>query len=191
MRWRLVVLVTVPALVLAGFGFSHPTDLNAQTAPWWTALHTILLPVFPLLAVSLWVLLRDIAGPLPWVARIAAFAYAAFYTALDVLAGIATGTLMQRAQDSRRTPDIEALFEIGNELGTIGAWSYLLAAAAAALAILLRARLRALPGALMLVAGAIGFSRSHIYFPDGVASLLAVAIGSGLLAPAPRRGETA
>jgi hypothetical protein len=95
MRWARVVVVAGPAVLLAGLGLTHPQDLTATSAPWWTTLHVLLLPLFPLLALSLWLLLRGVPGLVAWAARIAAYGYAAFYTALDVLAGIGAGELTQ------------------------------------------------------------------------------------------------
>jgi hypothetical protein len=88
-------VIAGPAVVLAGLGLTHPQDLSATSAPWWTTLHVLLLPLFPLLAVSLWLLLRGVPGLVAWTARFAAYGFAAFYTALDVLAGIGAGELTQ------------------------------------------------------------------------------------------------
>jgi hypothetical protein len=62
MRWVRVLVVAGPAVVLAGLGLTHPQELTAASASWWTTLHVILLPIFPLLAVSLWLLLRGVPG---------------------------------------------------------------------------------------------------------------------------------
>jgi hypothetical protein len=95
MRWVRVLVVAGPAVVLAGLGLLHPQELTATSAPWWTTLHIVLLPIFPLLAVSLWLLLRGVPGPVAWAARIAAYGYATFYSVTDVIVGIAAGELTQ------------------------------------------------------------------------------------------------
>jgi hypothetical protein len=87
-------MVAGPAVVLAGLGLTHPQELTAASASWWTTLHVILLPIFPLLAVSLWLLLRGVPGPVvAWVARIVAYGYAVFYSVTDVLVGVGAGEL--------------------------------------------------------------------------------------------------
>jgi hypothetical protein len=69
MTWLRVLLVAAPAVVLAALGPTHPDDLTAATASWWTTLHLILLVLFPLLGVSLWLLLEGVPGPLAWLGR--------------------------------------------------------------------------------------------------------------------------
>ena len=73
----------------------------------WTHLHIALLPVFPLLALGLLVPLwhrsrPDLAGFATAVAWTSAFAYVAFYTGLDAVAGIAAGTAVEHAPETRR-----------------------------------------------------------------------------------------
>jgi len=180
--WR-AALVAAPALVLAGVGLSHPAELTERTAPWWTTLHVVLLPVFPLLAVSLWLVLRGAPGPLAWVARTAAYGYAAFYTGLDLLAGVGTGALVQRgtAADSAQ---VRALFAVGNDLGDIGVWCWLVATAAAGLTLARAAPGRGALGAVVLVGGAVLFSGGHVYWPQGVLAMLVTAAGFAVLAVA-------
>ena len=57
-----VAAVTAPPLVLAGLGLTHPDDLTGVSAGWWTSLHIILVPLFPLLGVSHWILLHGRPG---------------------------------------------------------------------------------------------------------------------------------
>jgi hypothetical protein len=187
MRWARIVVIAGPAVVLAGLGLTHPQDLTATSAPWWTTLHVLLLPLFPLLAVSLWLLLPKVPGLVAWAARIAAYGYAAFYTALDVLAGIAAGELTQLNAErglQEETPEVDRLFVVGNDLGEIGVWCFGVACAATALAVVGRVGRRALPGAVVLVAGAVVFVAGgvHIYWPWGVGTMLVLAVGLGLLA---------
>lgn len=188
MRWDRVALFTAPALVLAVAGLFHPSELTASTADTWTLLHVLLLPVFPLLGLLVWWLLRGISGPVTWAANIAAFGFAAFYTALDVLAGIATGALARDAVE-RDVPlpddQIDALFRVGNALGELGGWLFVAACALASVALFLRVGRTMLPGAVLLVGGAYVFSGAHIYWPEGGSSMLALAAGFALLALAP------
>jgi hypothetical protein len=176
-----VLLVAGPPVLLAALGPTHPDDLTAATAPWWTTLHLILLVLFPLLGVSLWLLLEGVPGPLAWLGRVGAVLYIAFYTALDVLAGIGAGTLVQRGV-APRSPPVEAMFDTGNGLAIIGTVSFLIACAATATALVLTVGRRAWPGAAVLVAAAVPFLYSHIYWPVGVVTLVGLAIGLGSLA---------
>lgn len=189
MRWGLTVAVVAPALVLAGIGVTHPVDLTPDTAAWWATMHTLLLPVFPLLAVSIWLLLRGVGGPIAWIARIAAFGYAAFYSGLDVLAGIGAGTLVERGA-SPSGDDVLALFSVGNRLGSIGELSFVIACVTAVIVLLRSVGLSALAGGALLVASAIVFMESHIYWPAGVASMLAIATSFALLSRATRGTNT-
>jgi len=184
MRWVRVLVVAGPAVMLAGLGLTHPQELTAASASWWTTLHVILLPIFPLLAVSLWLLLRGVPGPVAWVARIAAYGYATFYSVTDVLVGIGAGELTQfnaarRVQE--RTVEVDRLFTVGNDVGEIGVWCFLVACAATALAIVAWVGRRALPGAVVLVVAGVLFTGGwHIYWPAGVVTMLVLAVGLGL-----------
>ncbi len=176
--------IVVPPLLLAGLGVTHPQDLTAETARWWRDLHVLLLPVFPLLGVNLWWLLAASPGPLPWLGRAAAFVYAAFYGALDVLAGIGTGLVVVRATGEGRPEGaivVPWLFAQGNALAEVGVWAFLLACLVTAGVLVARTGRVAAPGALLLCGAAVVFLRSHIYFPVGVATMLVMAMGFGLL----------
>jgi len=183
-----VLIVAGPAVVLAGLGLTHPQELTAASASWWTTLHVILLPIFPLLAVSLWLLLRGVPGPVAWVARIAAYGYATFYSVTDVLIGIGAGELTQfnvARGVQARTVEVDRLFTVGNDVGEIGVWCFLVACAATALAVVVRVGRHALPGAVvLLVAGVLFTGGWHIYWPAGVVTMLVLAVGLGLLAVA-------
>jgi hypothetical protein len=199
MRWVRVLIVAGPAVVLAGLGLTHPQELTAASASWWTTLHVILLPIFPLLAVSLWLLLGGVPGPVAWVARIAAYGYATFYSVTDVIIGIGAGELTQfnaARGVQERSVEVDRLFTVGNDHGEIGVWCFLVACAATALAVVVRVGRRALPGAvLLLVAGVLFTGGWHIYWPAGVVTMLVLAVGLGLLAvalPVPEtRGDRA
>ncbi|MEV0647323.1 hypothetical protein AB0I28_18845 [Phytomonospora sp. NPDC050363] len=191
MRWSTIAAVAAPPLILAAIGVSHPHELTAESAEWWTNMHILLVPLFPLLAVCHWILLRGMGGVLAWAARVAAFVYIGFYGALDALAGIATGTLVQAGLDAGgghhdpsagRDPAITRLFEIGNDLGYIGAYSFVAAGALTGFVMFRAAGPRALPGGLILVAASAVFSQKHIYWPVGVFAMLGLALGFGLLA---------
>lgn len=168
-------LVAVPGLLLAGFGAVHPAQLDAATAPWWTTLHVILLPVFPLLAVAQWFLLSSAPRWSRWPGRVAAFGYAAFYGGLDAVAGIAGGTVVHAQHGA--TPVVGAVFMAGDQVGFIGAGCFLVANVLIAVAAVLRARWWAVPGGVILLVASVSFLDSHIFWPRGVVTMLGVAAG--------------
>jgi hypothetical protein len=186
MRWVRVLVVAGPAVVLAGLGLLHPQELTTTSAPWWTTLHIVLLPIFPLLAVSLWLLLRGVPGPVAWAARIAAYGYATFYSVTDVIVGIAAGELthFNAARGlPERTVEVDRLITVGNDVGEIGVWCFVVACAATAVAVVVRVGRRALPGGVvLLIAGVLFTGGWHIYWPAGVVTMLVLAVGLVLLA---------
>ncbi|GAB7193544.1 hypothetical protein NUM3379_42540 [Kineococcus sp. NUM-3379] len=182
-RRAVLLAVVLPPLLLAVVGLFHPHHLDAGTASWWTLMHVLLLPVFPLLGVAHWVLLRGEPGVLAWLSRTAAFLYVTLYGALDALAGIGTGTLLLRsgAADQDDLPEVGWLFGAGNQVGGAGAWCLLAACVLTSVVLWRRSGVRVLPGALLLLAATWVFNGEHIYFPTGVLSVLGIAAGSALL----------
>ncbi|WP_394614811.1 hypothetical protein JNUCC0626_33900 [Lentzea sp. JNUCC 0626] len=183
------LLVALPGLVLAGIGLTHPHHLDASTAQWWQNMHVILAVIFPLLGAAQWVLLDDSPRYVRYPARLAAFGYVVFYGALDALAGIGGGALV--LQNGGRAPGDAAIFRIGNQLGTVGAWCFFAASLAIAVCALLKHRLKAIPGALFLMAGSYLFLSSHIYWPKGVIACTCIAIGMAALSYASAPGKSA
>src|SRR3954447_4202250 len=94
-------LIAAPAVILAGLGYAHPAHLDAGTAQWWSTLHVLLLPVFPLLGAAQWFLLDDAPVLLRRIGRVAAFGFAVYYDALDAVDGIAAGAVVHA--QGRRT----------------------------------------------------------------------------------------
>ncbi|MET8995712.1 hypothetical protein [Amycolatopsis sp. NPDC004169] len=181
-RWFRAALFAVPGLLLAGFGAAHPAVLDAGTAGWWTVLHIILLPVFPLPAAALWLLLAPAS---PWLrrpGRVAAYGFATFYGGLDAVAGIAAGTVTGFQHGV--TPVVGSLFEVGDLLGHLGAGCFLAASALVSAASIARAGRRAVPGGVVLLAASVSFLDSHIFWPRGVVTMIGVAVGTALLAAA-------
>lgn len=175
-----IVGIAATPLFLAIMGFTHPQELTPETAPYWYTLHHILLPIFPLLGVNLWWLLANIPGPWAWLARILAFVYMPFYGGLDVLAGIGTGLVMNRAYETDQHALIVVngwLFDQGHQLADVGGWAYLLACLVTGALLVRRLGRVALPGAMLLIVAAVSFLRSHIYFPIGVLTMLVMAVG--------------
>lgn len=177
MSKRSIAAVTLPGLILAGIGLSHPVALNADTASWWATMHMILVPVFPLLALAIWVLLRRDPSPLGWAGRITAVVYIAFYGTLDAVSGISAGTVVVATGEV--DDSVLALFDVGRVFGRIGALAFFVAVVAV-LGSSWRAGVR---GPLFWIAGVVllgssyFFTTSHIYAPLGVAAMLGFAAG--------------
>lgn len=125
-------------------------------------------------------------GFVAWTGRIAVFGYMTFYTALDVLAGIGTGELLMRFPGSPPTEQIDALYAVGRNLKFIGVGWFLLAVLATSSLLIRRVGRGAIPGAVVLVTSTIVFFDSHIYWPEGVFTMIGLALGFGLLAAASR-----
>lgn len=191
-----VLLVALPPLLLAAAGLVHPMTLSAGTSHRWTVLHVVLVPVFPLLGVCLWFLLRGEHGAVATLARVAAFAYASSYGALDTINGVAVGLVVQHVPGVRDggLATLRPVLDVGNTLGWVGSGSFLLAAVLTGTLLVRRHGRRALPGAGLTVLAAVSFLDSHIYWPRGVVTMLVLAVGLLLLArrrepdPAPAGG---
>lgn len=180
------LLVALPGLVLAGIGLTHPHHLDGDTAQWWRDMHIILAVIFPLLGAAQWVLLEDTPKPIRYAGRVAAFGYVVFYGALDALAGIGGGAMtMNNARDAAAP-----VFKIGNQLGHVGAWCFFAASIAIAVCVLVKRRLKAIPGAVLLATGSFLFLSSHIYWPKGVIACTCIAFGMAavsFVSPRPAR----
>ncbi|WP_310582881.1 hypothetical protein [Deinococcus sp.] len=180
-------------MLLAIVGVTHPHHLNPDTASYWKNMHVGLLLLFPLLGLDLWWVLQGVRHPLAWAARVLAFVYAGFYGALDVLAGIATGLMVEQATATGQpglTSVNEWLFDEGNALAVIGVWAFFAACLLVVISVYLHGvrSWRLILGGVLLMAGAWMFLSSHIYFPLGVIAMLLLAGGFSLLVWA--RGAT-
>ncbi len=181
-RWLTVLGVALPGLALAGFGMLHPSYLAPSTAQAWWTLHVWLIPFFPLISVAIWVLLRGERGPIAWAARIAAYGFATFYTGLDVLAGIGAGLVTDVQQGGSES--VLRLFEIGGRLGDAGVYCLAACAVLTGVVLIRRDGVRAVPGAVLLLASCYPFLLGHIFHPTGVLAMLGIAAGCALLAAA-------
>lgn len=184
MRHRLLlsVVLALPALSLAIAGFWHPHGLSYETSFQWSSLHFPGLLAFPLVGASLAWLVRGRRDALAWVVRLTALTYAAFYTALDVVNGIAAGYVTNRLGPGVPRPDeIRYLFDIGRPLGDIGEWGLIGCCLAVAVDQVRRHRLRGLP-AVALVLGAWFVRGDHIFTPIGVLGMAIIGVVSGYLA---------
>jgi len=166
--------VAGPALLLALAGLVHPHELTTGSAARWIDLHLLLLPVFPLLGVAHWLLLRKVHGPLAWQARLAAFGYANFYTALDVLFGIGMGALVQRYSE-RGLPGVGSALVAGAAALVASQWGLAALTAAAGLGSCLNA---CPPRAAVDRVACDAGGRDASPLPDWVASLTAPSIAA-------------
>jgi hypothetical protein len=164
-------------------GLMHPSTLNVATAQHWVIMHIALLPVFPLVTVGFILPLRDSPRhPLTVLTWAAAFGYACFYTGLDAVAGIAAGTLVERSpQPVDRDLLVNPLYEVGDKLGHVGVYAFILAALLACVALYPRHGMRVVPGGVVLVSAGWSFLDSHIFWPRGVVTMLGFAVGFALL----------
>ncbi|MFG2193207.1 hypothetical protein [Streptomyces sp. NPDC048639] len=177
-----VVLVAAAPLLLAAVGLVHPQALTRDSAVHWATLHIWLLPVFPLLALGVVVPLRgrrpgrDADGLATVLAWAGAFGYAAFYTGLDAVAGIAAGTVREHA-GPHPAGVVHPLYRTGDALGAAGAYALGVAVVAASLALFLRHGARVLPATAVLLVCCWSFTDSHIFWPRGVVTMLGFALG--------------
>ncbi len=178
----LAILLAVPGLSLAVAGLFHPHSLSFDTADLWFGVHLPGLLFFPLVGAALGVLVRGRSDNVAWVVRLSAYVYATFYSALDVISGIAAGFVTRELGSGVARPDeVRLLFRIGTPLGEIGSWALLVCCLALAVDLLLRHRARGLP-ALALVAGAWLVHIDHIFAPTGVVGMALLGVGTGVLA---------
>jgi len=172
----------LPGLALAVAGLFHPHSLTYHSAQQWFLLHITGLAVFPLVGVALGALMGRRRDVLAWTVRVTAYVYATFYSALDVISGIAAGYVTRELGAGTPRPDeVRLLFRIGSPLGEIGSWA-LLACCAVTAADQLHCRgLVALPG-LVLVPGAWLVHIDHIFAPQGAIGMGMIGLGTAWLA---------
>lgn len=192
-RVTAVAGAVVPPLVLAALGTSHPHVLTPESATWWRDLHVIGLVAFPLLALGPWLALRGRSRVLQGVVVVLGLVYAAFYTALDAIAGIGGGATTLALGPG---PWVSALFGVADQVVLPGVYAYLAASVLATVVLLLSvdgaARIAVIAGGALAIGGAAVFLTSHIYWPVGVATMLALAAGWTLLVlPGPRTVRSA
>ncbi len=190
------MLLALPGVLLALAGLLHPTHLGHDTAQRWYALHVPGLLVFPLVGLALARLVHGRGDPLAWLVRLAAYAYATFYTALDVISGIAAGYVTRELGPGVPRPDaVRLMFRIGTPLGEIGSWALLACCLLLVLDLAVRHRPPGLPGlavlpGVLLLPGAWLVHTSHIFAPGGVVGMLLLGSATGWLGGVARSRET-
>lgn len=176
-RLRLTLLAAVPGLLIGTVGIFHPDQLTAADAERWRNIHVVLLPLFPLLALTPWLIARRASRAAGWVGLLLGYTFAMFYTGLDLLSGAAAGVLKMAGSD-----DLSPIFALGSDLAEVGVYAHLLAALLACALMLRFSGWRALPGAVLVIAASVSFLDSHVYWPRGVLTMYTLAVGWGLLA---------
>lgn len=121
-RWRGIVLLGAPlALGLLEVFHPHYADDAAREllphADRWLLVHLLQLPLFGLLAFALYLLVEGLAGPAATASRVGTAIFVVFYTALDAVAGIATGVLARHALGAPEA-EREALTAVIDQLFT-------------------------------------------------------------------------
>ena len=177
-RRTLVLLVSLPAIACALVGLTHPVNLNMASAEQWRNLHLILIPIFPLIGLASWLIGRT-AGV--WFGRAGAlfgYGFATFYTALDILAGVAGGVLVI-AGNSDATGSVFAIARILANIGVVSLVAGCLVAGVAAFRV---AGTAALPGALLATVGAVLVQPGHIYLGLGTVAMMLFAGGFVIMA---------
>ena len=178
-------MLALPGLTLAVAGLFHPHHLTYDTSWRWFALHVPGLLVFPLVGWALAELVHGRRDPVAWLVRLTAYVYATFYTALDVISGIAAGYVTHELGPGVPRPEaVSLLFRIGTPLGHVG--SVALIACCALVTVDLLVRRRAWP-ALLLVPGAVLVHHDHIFAPTGVAGMFLLGVGTAATAWSARR----
>ena len=177
--------MALPPLALAIIGSTHPHHLTDASALYWRNLHVLTLPIFPLLGFAPWLIARFRRNlPISWVAGVLGFVFAAFYTGLDVLAGIGAGGLKLDGMGMATS----TVFGLGDDLGNIGAIALIAAVVLVGIVSILSVGRTAIPGSLLAFAGSVCLYQDHIFFPVGVIGQVAFAVGWPLLVLALRRG---
>lgn len=189
-HWRLLLSVTVPALIALAAGLTHPANLTGATAEYWRNLHIVLLFVFPAIGAAPWLLTRRVArvGWMRWLGRVAAlggYVFATCYTALDVLAGIAGGTLVLAGHSD----DTGQVFKIANQLALVGVIGLVVGMLAAGIVAIRYAGVAMSAGLLLAVVGSALVLPGHVWFPIGTLALALFVAGGVVLSAGVGRGQ--
>ncbi len=185
---RRTLALALPGLVLAVAGLFHPHHLTYDTSWRWFALHLPGLLVFPLVGLALAELVHGRRDPIAWLVRLTAYVYATFYTALDVVSGIAAGYVTHELGPGVARPqEVSLLFRIGTPLGHVGSAALITCAVLLTLDLLYRNRAWSV---VLLVPGAVLVHLDHIFSPKGVVGMLMLGLGTAGAAISARRATS-
>lgn len=179
-RFLPFIAVALPPLILAVVGVTHPIHLSAATALYWRNLHIGVLPIFPLLGLAPWLVVRarTVWTNARWLTVgvvILCFVFGVFYTALDVLAGIGAGGL--KLDGMGTASGIGVLYDLARALGGVGALSFIAVCLVVGVVSIRSFGAPAIVGAVLVLAGSVLLFRDHIYFPLGVLGQVCLAVG--------------
>ena len=104
--FKSLIIIGSP-LILGIIEIWHPTGSPNQSAfeailpqaNWWLILHLLQLPLFGLLALAVFLLVKNLHGLAATISKIGIAFFIVFYTALDSITGIASGLLVRSARD--------------------------------------------------------------------------------------------
>jgi hypothetical protein len=153
----------------------HPTSLTDEDIPTWMIVHIAQLVFAPFVAFGILALLKGVEGPTAMVARGAAVFWAAWFSAYDAVAGIATGILI--GGDARPAGEYVFTHELITGLGWVAPTMWLMAVISAGLA--LRPTRAPLVTSIALFVSALIFTHAGPPAALGFAAL-AVALWTGL-----------
>jgi hypothetical protein len=105
-------------------------------------------------------------------------------------AGIGHPGYLDASTAQMRWPVHVALLPVFPLLGAVGTWSSLLATVVTGGLLIRRRGVRAVPGTVVPAGAVVPFLTPHIFWPVGVATMAATAVGAALL-EASRRGRPA
>jgi len=171
----IAVVVLAPVCVAwVAVALIHPTSLTDDDTPMWMVVHIAQLVFAPIISLGIFALLKGIEGPAVTVARGAAVLWAAWFSAYDAVAGIATGILI--GGDARAAGEYLFAHDLTTGLGWVAPVIWLLVVIPAGLA-LLASRPKVIGIALFV--SALIFTHAGPLAAVGFAAL-AVAIWTGL-----------
>jgi len=111
----------------------HPTTLTDEDIPTWMIVHIAQLVFAPIVALGIFALLKGVEGAAATVARGAAVLWAAWFSAYDAIAGIATGILI--GGDARPAGEYLFAHELITGLGWVAPAMWLMSVIPAGLAL--------------------------------------------------------
>lgn len=167
------IVVGAPPVLCALIGLTHPLELTAATSEYWRNMHLALIPIFPLIGAAAWLLARQAGRSYGLLAALFGYGFAIFYTALDILAGVAGGALVTAGQSP------EPVFAIARLLGPIGVLCLVLGCVVAGAAAFRIAGVTTLPGTFLACIGAALLQPGHIY--AGLGTLAMLLLGGGFV----------
>jgi hypothetical protein len=147
--FRRLIMLGIPFL-LGLLELGHPAlvpgdnifETLSPIATWWTALHVAQVPLFALIGLAVFLLVRDLDGPAARISRMAIAIFVVVYPAFDAAVGVASGVMMRNVgsltADQRGLVEqiLQALFwgPVTGLMALVGSASWLVALVAAALA---------------------------------------------------------